>query len=72
MSSRSLRRSVAILGLAALLAPAAALHAGQGRPLRAPATHAAPRHNPLLEFLMRLVSGALSQIDNGGGMDGNG
>ena len=72
MSSRSLRRSVAILGLAALLAPAGALHAGQVRPLRAPATHAAPRHNPLIEFLMRLVAGTLSQIDAGAGIDGNG
>ncbi|MBV8199919.1 MAG: hypothetical protein JOZ15_04775 [Acidobacteria bacterium] len=72
MSSRSLRRSVAILGLAALLAPAAAVHAGQSRPLRAPATHAAPRHNPVIEFLLRLVSGATSVIENNAGIDING
>jgi hypothetical protein len=72
MSSRSLRRSVAILGLAALLAPAAALNAGQSRPLPAPAIQSAPRHNPLIAFLLRLVTGVGSQIDAGPSLDGNG
>jgi hypothetical protein len=72
MSSRSLRRSVAILGLAALLAPAAGLNAAQSRPVPAPATHTAPGHSPLIEFLLRLVTGVGSRLDWGPGMDGNG
>ncbi|HVR11406.1 MAG TPA: hypothetical protein VMW75_25400 [Thermoanaerobaculia bacterium] len=71
MSSRSLRRSVAILGLAALLLPAAGLQATQSRPLPA-ATHTAPRHTSLIAFLLQLITGTGSQIDAGAGMDGNG
>jgi hypothetical protein len=72
MSSRSLRRSVAILGLAALLAPAAGLSAAQSRPLPARATRTAPGHSPLVQFLLRLVTGMGSSIDYGAGSDGNG
>lgn len=72
MSSRSLRRSVAILGLAALLAPAAGLRAAQSRSLPAPATRTAPGHNPLIQFLLRLVTGIGSVVDFGAGSDGNG
>jgi len=71
MSSRSLRRSVAILGLAALLLPAAGLQATPSRPLPA-ATHTAPRHNSLIAFLLHLLTGAGSQIDAGVEIDGNG
>ncbi|HYL06688.1 MAG TPA: hypothetical protein VE075_11650 [Thermoanaerobaculia bacterium] len=71
MSSRSLRRSVAILGLAALLVPAARLQAAQSRPLPA-ATHTAPSHNPLIAFLLHLIAGVGSQIDSGLSIDGNG
>jgi hypothetical protein len=72
MSSRSLRRSVAILGFAALLAPAAGLHAAQIRPLPAPATHTAPGPSPLIELLLRLVTGVGLRLDWGVGADGNG
>ncbi len=75
MSSRSLRRSVAILGFAALLAPAASLQAAPGRPAlpAAPAaTPSAPRHNPLIEFLLHLITGAGAGIDAGVSSDGNG
>ena len=71
MSSRSLRRSVATLGLAALLVPAAGLQAAQSRPLPA-ATHTAPSHNPLIAFLLHLITGVGSRIDAGVTIDGNG
>jgi hypothetical protein len=67
MSSRSLRRSVAILAFAALLAPVASLHAAQTRP--APAPH---HHNAVIQFLLGLLAGAGVQIDSGAGIDNNG
>jgi hypothetical protein len=70
MSSRSLRRSVAILGFAALLLPAAGLQAAQSRHLP-PATQTAPQH-PVIEFLLHLISGIGSRIDAGCPIDGNG
>lgn len=70
MSSRSLRRSVAILGFAALLLPAASLQA-QSRHLP-PATQTAPRHHSVIEFLLNLIAGIGAQIDGGLSMDGNG
>ncbi len=71
MSSRSLRRSVAILGFAALLLPAASLQA-QSRHLP-PATQTAPRHHSVIEFLLNLISGGIgSRIDAGCPIDGNG
>ena len=71
MFSRSLRRSAAILGLAALLVPATGLQAAQSRPLPA-ATHAAPSHNPLIAFLLHLITGAGVKTDSGVVIDGNG
>ena len=72
MSSRSLRRSVVILALAALLAPVASLHAAQTRPHVAPPATAAPHHNPVIQFLLGLLAGAGVQIDSGVTIDGNG
>ncbi|HEV3456826.1 MAG TPA: hypothetical protein VHG32_09720 [Thermoanaerobaculia bacterium] len=71
MSSRSLRRSVAILGFAALLLPAAGLQAAQSRHLP-PATQTAPHQHPVIEFLLHLISGIGSRIDAGCPIDGNG
>lgn len=67
MSSRSLRRSVAVLAFAALLAPVTSLHAAQTRP--APAPH---HHNVVIQFLLGLLAGAGVQIDTGPGIDNNG
>lgn len=72
MSSSSLRRSVAILAFAALLAPVSGLHAAQGRQQRVPATSAAPRHNPVIELVLRLLASAGALIDAGAPIDGNG
>jgi hypothetical protein len=65
MSSRSLRRSVVVLAVAALLAPVANLQAAQTRP--APAPH---HHNVVIQFLLGLLAGV--QIDYGPGNDNNG
>jgi hypothetical protein len=34
--------------------------------------HVQPRHSPLIEFLLHLITGAGAQIDAGLGIDGNG
>ncbi|HXM70891.1 MAG TPA: hypothetical protein VN970_07140 [Thermoanaerobaculia bacterium] len=72
MPSRSLRRSVVILALAALLAPVAGLHAAQTRPQPAKAPSTAPHHNAVIQLLLGLLAGAGVQIDSGLLIDGNG
>lgn len=67
MSSRSLRRSVAILAFAALLAPVTGLHAAQTRP--APATH---HHNVVIQYLLGLLADLGVHVDTGVLIDGNG
>jgi hypothetical protein len=72
MSSRSLRRSVAILAFAALLAPLAGLQAAQSRPLPAPTRAVIQSHSPLMEFVLRLLASAGIRPDSTSGIDGNG
>jgi hypothetical protein len=72
MSSRSLRRSVAILAFAALLAPVASLQAAQSRPQPAPARAVIQSHSPLVEFVLRLLASAGIRPDSSVAIDGNG
>ena len=71
MSSRSLRRSIVVLALAALLAPVASLHAAQTRPAPAPST-ASHHHNVVIQFLLGLLAGAGVHVDTGPEIDNNG
>jgi hypothetical protein len=72
MSSRSLRRSIAILAFAALLAPLASLQAAQSRPQPAPTRAVIQSHSPLIAFVLRLLASVGIQPDSTGGIDGNG
>jgi len=65
MSSRSLRRSVAVLAFAASLLPISALNAAQRQSHPAP-TSAAQHRNPIVEFFQQFF------IDMAMTMDGNG
>jgi hypothetical protein len=69
MSKRSLRRSVAVLALAALLAPVSSLHAAQSRP-KPVGPSVTQRHNPVIQFLLGLLAGVAGDI--GPTIDGNG
>lgn len=71
MPSRSLRRTVAALSLAALLLPISALHAAQRQSRPAPATPATPANTA---SHLSPVLGAIVQffIDAGMLIDGNG
>jgi len=71
MSKRSLRRSVAVLALAALLAPVSSLHAAQSRPKPA-GPSATQRHNPVIQFLLGLLAATGVMSDTGIMIDGNG
>lgn len=74
MPSRSLRRIVATVAFAALLAPLAGLQAAQSRPQPAPvrALKGAQGHSPLVEFLLRLLTSAPVGTDGTVMMDPNG
>jgi hypothetical protein len=74
MSSRSIRRSAVILAFAALLIPVTGLRAAQTRPHGAPAKapSAAAHHNPVIQFLLRVLAGTGLQIDAGPLIDMNG
>jgi hypothetical protein len=72
MSSRSLRRSVAILAFAALLAPVASLQAAQSRHQPAPARAVIQSHSPLVNLVLRLLAGFGIRPDTSVAIDGNG